>query len=366
MVKKYLPKDMEGYVHLYERYISPVSLVAGFLADNLILLRRVDLIRSNALLLFYLIVCALGIIFTNLIAAGKVKNETVHRSGPIIFIVMQFAFGGLFSGYLSLYSRSASVAASWLFVLVLAGLLLGNERFIRLYHRFTFQISLYFTTIFSFLIFFLPVIFHSIGNVMFLVSGFASLGVITLFLMLLRSFVPKIEKQNRTKTARSIAIIFIVFNVLYFNNLIPPLPLALKSAGVYHSIVRSGDIYTLTTEPVPWYKSFLNYNTQFHIEAGGTAYVYTAIFAPSGLSTTIIDEWQKYDDSQKAWETVGAINFSILGGRDGGYRGYTLQKNITPGDWRVNVLTSSGRLVGRVSFTAVIVPAPAEVVTETQ
>ncbi|MDB5187830.1 MAG: hypothetical protein JWO50_350 [Candidatus Kaiserbacteria bacterium] len=366
MVRKYLPKDMEGFVHLYERYISPVSLVAGFFADNLILLRRVDLIRSNALLLFYLIICALGIIFTNLVAGGKIKNETLQRSAPVVFIVMQFAFGGLFSGYLSLYSRSASVAASWLFVLVLAGLLLGNERFMRFYHKFTFQISLYFTTIFSFLIFFLPVIFHSIGNIMFLISGAASLGVITLFLMLLRSLVPKIEKQNRTKTARSIAVIFIVFNVLYFNNLIPPLPLALKSAGVYHSITRTGDVYTLTKEPVPWYKSFLNYNTEFHVVEGDTAYVYTAIFAPSGLSTAVVDVWQKYDESQKSWETVGKISFSILGGRDGGYRGYSARENIEAGDWRVNVLTPSGRLIGRVSFTTVIVPAPIDLVTETQ
>ena len=64
VIRRYLPKDVEELVHWYERYISPLSLVAGFLADNFILLRRVDLWRSNALLFSYLIVAAAGIAAT--------------------------------------------------------------------------------------------------------------------------------------------------------------------------------------------------------------------------------------------------------------------------------------------------------------
>lgn len=366
MIVRYLPKNTEEFVGWYERYISPAALVAGFLADNLFLLRRVDLIRSNALLLSYLVVCAFGIIVTNFVASGRVKSDFVLRATPILYVVMQFAFGGLFSGYLSLYSRSASVATSWIFVLVLAGLLLGNERFIRFYRQFTFQVSLYFTCVFSFLIFFLPVIFHSIGNIMFLISGFASLVLITLFLSFLNRIVPEIEQLHRTHTARSIGVIFVVFNVLYFNNLIPPLPLALKSAGIYHAIIKSSDGYVLSGEVIPWYESFLNYNTQFHIQPGETAYVYTAIFAPSGLSVMMYHEWQQYDDVRGVWHTVDTLDFPIIGGRDGGYRGFTTKTNIPAGAWRVNVLTQSGRLVGRVSFVVISVSSPAILVSETQ
>src|SRR5439155_22007289 len=38
----------------------------------------------------------------------------------------QFALGGLWSGFLVFYSRGASLAASWLFLTVLAAFLVGN------------------------------------------------------------------------------------------------------------------------------------------------------------------------------------------------------------------------------------------------
>jgi hypothetical protein len=326
MARRYFPKDIEELVHWYERYISPLALIAGFLADNLFLLRRVDLLRTNLLLLFYLLVCAFGIVAINAIAAGRVKNQTIVRMAPAIPVFVQFAFGGLFSGYLSLYSRSASLATSWIFVLVLAGLLLGNERFMRLYTRFSFQISLYFGALFSFLIFFLPVVFLKIGPQMFLLSGAVSLIFITLFVMGLYRFVPEIVRGNRTRVARSIAVVYIVFNILYFFNLIPPLPLSIKSAGVYHHVIHASDgSYQLTGEVLPWYESYLNYNTVYHQVLGEPVYVYTSIFAPNDLSTTIKYEWQRYDAKTSGWMTTDTLSFPIVGGRDAGYQGYTVK-----------------------------------------
>jgi hypothetical protein len=359
MARRYFPKDVEQLVLWYQHYVSPLSLIAGFLSDNFILLKRVDLLRTNLLLLFYLLVCAFGIVAINMIAAGRVKNLRIVGWAPAIPIAVQFAFGGLFSGYLSLYSRSASVATSWIFVIALAALLLGNERFMRFYALFPFQISLYFGSLFSFLIFFLPVVFHQIGPQMFLVSGGLSLVIITFFLIGLYRLVPEIVKKNRTRVARSIAIIYIVFNALYFFNLIPPLPLAIKDAGVYHSVIHESDgSYQLTGEILPWYEAYLNYNVVYHQAAGEPAYVYTAIFAPNDLSTTVKYEWQQYDTTKNAWVTTDTLSFPILGGRDAGYEGYTVKDNITPGDWRVNVVTSYGQLIGRVSFTVVDVDAP--------
>ena len=363
MARRYFPKDVEELVLWYQRYISPLSLIAGFLSDNLFLLKRVDLLRTNLLLLFYLFVCAFGIVAINLIAAGRVKNLRIVRMAPVIPIFVQFAFGGLFSGYLSLYSRSASLATSWIFVLVLAGLLFGNERFMRFYALFPFQISLYFGSIFSFLIFFLPVVFHQIGPQMFLISGGVSLIVITLLLIALYRFVPEIVKGNRTRVARSIAVIYIVFNALYFFNLIPPLPLAIKDAGVYHSVIHESDgTYQLTGEVLPWYETYLNYNNIYHQTPGEPVYVYTAIFAPNDLSTTIEYQWQQYDATARTLATTDTLSFPILGGREAGYEGYTVKSNVAPGDWRVNVVTSYGQLIGRVSFTVVEVPSPAATV----
>ena len=47
---------------------------------------------------------------------------------------------------------------------------------------------------------------------------------------------------------------------------------------------------------------------------------------------------------------------SINGGRDGGYRNYTIQHKVWDGDWRVDVDTADGRIIGRIPFTVVMVP----------
>ena len=366
MARPRLPRDVEELVHWYERYISPLSLVAGFLADNFILLKRVDLLRTNLLLFAYLVIAALGVALINVIEIGRIKHRWVLKIAPLIPIGVQFAFGGLFSGYLSLYSRSASFPASWIFVLVIAVLLLGNERFTRFYARFSFQVELYFTVLFSFLIFFLPVVFHQIGPYMFLLSGAASLAILALLLYLFSLIAPGLIRAQKTHIARTVAVIFIVFNALYFLGAIPPLPLALKDAGVYHSILHEPDgSYKLTGEPLPWYEVYLPYNTVFDAVPGESAYVYSAIFAPSGLSTTILHQWQRYDTASKSWVTTDTLRFAIQGGRDGGYRGYSIKTNITPGKWRVNVITQYGQLIGRISFTVATVPTPVPLVEST-
>ena len=366
MIRRYLPQNKQELVRWYERYISPIGLVGGFVADNLVLLRRVDLWTSNALLSSYLFLAAGGTLFINLIQKGRVRHPWAVAIAPFIPVVVQFSVGGLFSGFLSLYSRSAAYATSWIFVLVVAALLLGNERFLRLYTRFPFQIAILFLTLFSFLIFFLPVVTHQIGRDIFLVSGALALGIIVLFLFLQFWLLPEMRKEWRPAT-RAILSIYLIFNVLYFTNAIPPLPLALRDAGVYHSVSRdsSGD-YSLIGEPLRWYEQYLRYNTTFHSVGGESAYVYTAIFAPSGLTTSVLHEWQRYDESSKRWITVSTISFPILGGRDGGYRGYSVYPNPQSGSWRVNVVTGYGQLIGRVSFTVAQAQDHPQLVTQTR
>ena len=367
MIRRYLPKNVEELVHWYERYVSPLSLVAGFISDNLFLTRRVDLWTTNALLSFYLVVSAGGIVLLNRIESSRVLVRRLLSFAPIVPLVIQFAFGGLFSGFLSLYSRSAGDIISWIFVAIVAVLLIGNERFSRLYVRVPFQIAILFTTLFAFLIFFLPVVFHRIGEGMFIASGLSALAIASLFIILLMRLVPETRK-HLTTTARAIAVIYIVFNILYFTNAIPPLPLALKDAGVYHNVVHDtvAGQYLLQGELFPWYERFLPIPSVFREAPGESAFVYTSIFAPSGLSTLVVDQWQWYDPAQKSWTTEASIAYQIQGGRDGGYEGYSEYPSPQEGKWRVNVLTGYGQLIGRVSFTVVAVPAQVPLESETK
>ena len=361
MVRKYLPKsfEMDELAQWYMRYISPLALIAGFFADNLVLLRRVDVWTSNALLFSYLTLAALCIILLNLITTGRIRTAWVLKVTPLIPVVTQFAFGGLFSGYLSLYSRSASFPLSWIFVVIVAALLLGNERFVRQYMKFSFQIAMFFAVLFSFLIFFLPVVFQQIGPWMFVGSGIASLATVALFLRFIGFIMPELLQRERTRIARIIAVIFIVFNILFFSNAIPPLPLALKAAGVYHSVERTQDgVFHLGAESEPWYYRYVPHTTVFHHTPSGLAYAYSAVFAPSGVSTVVLHEWQRYDEPTGEWLTRATVRYPIIGGRDGGYRGDSFIKDISEGKWRVNVITQYGQLIGRISFTVVDVEAP--------
>lgn len=366
IARRFLPKDVRELVHWYERYVSPIGLIGGFVADNLILLKRVDVWTTNALLGTYLVVCALGIVFLNAAESGRVKSGKLIALVPFVPVVMQFSMGGLFSGYLSLYSRSAAFGGSWVFVVIVALLLLSNERFIRFYTRLSFQVSLYFVVLYSFFIFFLPVVFKRIGSDMFVISGVLSLGLIAAFQVLLAHVAPAREREARTAIARAVAIAFIAFNALYFANLIPPLPLALKAGGLYHGVVHEPDgTYVLEAEEVPWYESFLRYNLTFHRVPGESAYVFTSIFAPAGLTTTIIHQWQRFDVPTSAWITVADIPFQITGGRDAGYRGYTGKFDPAPGKWRVNVLTPTGQIITRISFNVVDATSSPDLVQST-
>src|SRR3954470_6667573 len=123
MLRRLIPKSVEELIRWYERYISPLSLLAGFLLDNFVLLRRVDVLLTNLLFAFYLATAAIGIALFQLIETGRLRQPWMLKIAPFIPLAVQFSFGGLFSGFLSLYSRSAAFAASWVFVFLIVLLL---------------------------------------------------------------------------------------------------------------------------------------------------------------------------------------------------------------------------------------------------
>jgi len=359
-MQKRLPRNTEELIQWYERYISPVTLIAGFTLDAIIF-RQVDLWFSNILLFSYLAIASVCILLLNMILTGVLRGRSWIVAAPFLPAIIQFAFGGLFSGYVILYSQSAALAVSWIFVAILAALLIGNERFRHLYKLFSFQMGLLFFGVFSFLTFFLPVVLGRVGTPVFLLGGAASLAVMFFVFRLNARLVPTVAGE-RKKVMQAVGAIFLLFNILYFSNAIPPLPLALKKAGVYHNVERQGDGYVLTAEPVPWYESYLRYNTVFHKTAGETVFVYSAVFAPTKFSTTILHEWEFYDEKAQSWVKTATFGFPITGGRDGGYRGYSLRDNLEAGKWRVNVKTGTGLIIGRIAFTVEDVPAPVQTI----
>ena len=114
--------------------------------------------------------------------------------------------------------------------------------------------------------------------------------------------------------------IFVVVNFLYFTNLIPPIPLSLKDAGIYHSIQKNEDgDYQMTYEDYGW-RGYFKLYPDFQKTSWSPVYAFSAIFSPKGLNLTILHEWQYYNLGQGKWTTDRVINLSLVGGRDNGFR----------------------------------------------
>lgn len=341
-------QEIKEWVEKHERHLSSAALVFGFIVDNLTL-QRIDLLFENLVLASYLFIAALAIAIINLYEGETLRGKFFGWLYTWMPIVMQFAFGALFSGFFVFYSRSASLATSWPFLIVLLGLLIGNEFFKKRYLWLSFQMSIFFVAVFSFLIFFLPVLLKTINAWVFVLSGVVSLIIVLLFFRALSYAIPHHTQKGKTMLYWSIGGLFVLINILYFTNIIPPIPLALKDAGVYHSVSRSGAGYTVLTEDHPWYRALFPYDT-IHTLPGQPVYIFSAIFAPTKIKTQVFHHWQYYDEGKSEWVSKSRVSFPIVGGRDGGYRGYSLRPSVLPGWWRVDIETPRGQLIGRVKF----------------
>ncbi len=341
-----------AWYNRFERPISSASLIGGFIFDAFAL-KRVDLFWENFWVVVHLVVVALCIILINLKKPQAGEEKNLSRTHFWLINILQFSFGGLLSTFLVFYFRSATLAVTWPFLLFLALAFIANDRLKKHYARLTFQISFFFLSLLSFTIFIVPVLFHRIGTDVFLVSGLTSLAALWLFLVCLGFFAREKFRQSRKLLFVSVSGIFLAVNVLYFLNLIPPIPLSLKDGGVYHSISRDGSgNYVVQSEDTGWL-GFLTLHQTFHATQNDSAYAYSAIFSPTSFATDIVHEWQKYDEVAGAWVTSSRVDFPVTGGREQGYRAYSIKNNLTPGKWRVNVETSKGQIIGRLRFNVV-------------
>jgi hypothetical protein len=337
----------------YEHHLGVGALTFGFIFD-LFVAKKPDSVFDNILLCSYLFIAGAVIILLNIRAR---RRESQEDAAPLFMLLMlQFCFGGLASNLLVLYGKSGTLAGSALFIGMLVCLVFGNEYLRNRYSQLRFNIVVYYFLLLTYSIISVPTfIFHAIGTGVFLASGLISLAVIAVFLGILYFAVLRGDKRRQLKEiGLMVGIVFVIFNGLYFLNIIPPVPLSLKDIGVYHSILKysSGD-YLALYEPAPWYVFWRDTSTSFTFAAGSSAYCFSSVYAPADLSAPIYHHWEHFNAATNNWDTVSRISFPISGGRQDGYRGFSATAALAPGKWRCNVETSSGALIGRFEFTAI-------------
>lgn len=353
-----------AWVQKYERHLSAGAMVAGFVVDN-IFFGRVDLWQTQAVFAAYTAICFLTIPLLHWIEARAEQGINRPRWRSILPILTQFSLGGFWSGFFVFYTRSAVLFASWPFLLLIIIFVIGNEYFSKYHDRVVFTSILFFFALYCYAIFAVPVYTGTIGTLTFLGSGVVAVIVFALFTWLLRV----LGRQRFLADVRHIRIgafiVAILINVFYFTNVLPPLPLSAQAGNIYHKVWRVPGAYLAQEESEPWQVRYLGFPPRINAIPGEFLYAYSSVFAPTSLSTTILHRWQWYDPSTKKWITKSLISYSIVGGRDGGYRGYSAVPAGLAGSWRVNIETADGRLIARLPFTVEIVATPTALETIT-
>jgi len=342
-------KKFTEWYKAHERHVTTGAILLGFVVDNFTL-QRIDLLFENFVLLTYLFIAGLGIILVHGYDAGALHARIFQRTRLWAPLFIQYAFGALFSGFIIFYMRSATLSGSALFVVLLLVLLVGNEVFKKQAARLTFQVSIFFVALFSYFIFSVPVLVNSIGLWVFVLSGLVAVAVIAGFIKILARIMPaRLEKEKKIIWT-SIGAIFVAMNIFYMTNIIPPVPLSLKEAGVYHFVERTPAGNYLTQREKRGLVDTLRLYRPMNIVPGEAVYVFSSVFAPTDLSVPIFHSWQYFDAQTEEWIRTDRLRFSIVGGRDGGYRGYSAKTQVFPGRWRVDVVTEREQLLGRVLF----------------
>ena len=344
------------YYHKYENYAQITFFFGGFLWDNLTL-TRIDRLSDNIILFLYIALMGFFIILMNLSEVGRLRRKTLKKYSEWYPLAIQFLQGGLFSSYVVFYFKSASLTKTIIFVVILGILLVANEFLEKKLANVKLQFILFFLVNFSFFAFFLPVLFKKMSSLIFYLSGSVSMGIILVYLWLFQGKLCLISRRQAVGIGIRITALFVLLNFFYWQNWIPPVPLSLKEAGVYHSVRKTGHVYDLKFQKPRWFQFWKRSDDPFFYANGDTVYCFSAVFAPTRLRTRIYHHWQFFDARSKRWETTDKLGFPLTGGRNGGYRGYTYKTHIADGRWRIDVEAADGAVVGRINFRVIHSPA---------
>jgi hypothetical protein len=347
----------------FRHHLLTAAFLGGFVIDNLTL-NRVDQLFDNLILAGYVLLAMLGLLYLYLGTSGKLGDRILAHASRWAPLLVQFAFGGLMSGLLVFYSRSGSWWTSWPYLILMLVVILGNEFIKRRSERLIFNLGVLFVALFSYIVLIAPVALGRMGDEVFLISGIVALGFFGFFVKVLYRIVPNFMAMNTRMVIVTTSVLYVSLNILYFTNVIPPIPLSMKEMGVYHNVVpRSEGGYVLTYEKGPWYALWHLSDNTYHYAQGDRVYCYASVFAPTRFKTTITHRWEYYDHASSAWKEHFETSFPVDGGRADGYRGYSFIESVRDGSWRCSVETARGQVIGRATFTVVTGTVPKPLVT---
>jgi len=335
----------------HEAACTVAFFVGGFLFDALFV-GRIDEVRGLVQQAVYLSLCAL---FTgcelrerygSFVPPAPLKNLWRYHKAATHFML-----GTLLNVYTLFYFKSASLSSSFLFLVLLAGLLAINELKPFESSGTTLRMTLFSLCLVSYFTDLVPTLLGSIGALPFLLTIAASTACVFGVAFLIRLGMTNSRDAAARHLLAPYAVVAALFSALYFLRVLPPVPLSLLEIGVYHDVRRDGERFVLTEDRPRW-RFWESGDQTFLARPGDRLFVYASVFSPARFHERLHVQWM-FKDPASGWGEMDAIPLDISGGRDGGFRGFVAKDRFAPGRWRVRVETSDGRELGRLNLTVV-------------
>ena len=323
--------------------------IAGFVFDIFATRAGVDHTVMIVQQVVYLAIIG-GILYVDFVreaeAAALPMPRWIERLWVYRSFVFHFCLGTLMNLYSIFFLMSASLSSSIAFVAILFGAILLNELH-AVRRGLDVKVALYALSMFCFWSLLIPILLHAISRLTFLLSFVATIAVLAGFVAALR------RRIGRTRLVRRLLMpgvaVSVLFLLMYLVGLIPPVPIAAKTLGVYHRVERAGSEFRLSYER-SWWRPWQSDDRHFVAEPGDVVNVFFAIFAPTRFDDTVFVRWSFFDQ-RSGWKDSDRIPIRIAGGREEGFRGVATKENYTPGAWRAIVETRDGREIARLRFT---------------
>ena len=255
---------------------------------------------------------------------------------------VQFCFGGLFSALVVCYFKSSGSLASFLLVILLAILLVGNEFLQKKYESFGVSLAFFCLLGTMFMNFAIPHLVHRIGFIWFFLSTLLSFGICM--------FIWKISHRKKSILVAP-ALISILLVVAYIMNWVPPVPLVLKQKIACQNFDKA--TYTCDIDDPNIFQSIGLQIPSVHKVDSSEVYFLASIYAPAKLKAELEYLWY-YQDPQtgkyKLTDRISSGRMTLNGGRESGFRTFTRKKNTPPGKYRVEVAYKNGAVIGSGTF----------------
>ena len=234
---------------------------------------------------------------------------------------VQFCFGGLFSALVVCYFKSSGSLASFLLVILLAILLVGNEFLQKKYESFGVSLAFFCLLGTMFMNFAIPHLVHRIGFIWFFLSTLLSFGMCM--------FIWKISHRKKSILVAP-ALISILLVVAYIMNWVPPVPLVLKQKIACQNFDKA--TYTCDIDDPNIFQSIGLQIPSVHKVDSSEVYFLASIYAPAKLKAELEYLWY-YQDPQtgkyKLTDRISSGRMTLNGGRESGFRTFTLSKKTT-------------------------------------